>query len=264
MNLHWFFRFVAFLALPVATVQKCDRARSRLVRRVVNEKLLPAFLKIRADISDKCPFDPARDMYRTQEQHKSVETGARWTCHFCGKAFISEYFLDLHFDNRHADQIEGNALCLADACDIFRCDVIGRAITPDYWDIALCLEDDMKNLHRQCASMVRSCIRSSLIQNDSAWLTAVMMEELCSYLTCSKYWEIPFETDNRVSVNGLYIVLTVLIFAGLTIYYCIFITYFYTDTFSDSFAYDPTPRTKYTMKPYQPDLRHRPRPIVSS
>ena len=45
---------------------------------------------------------------------------------------------------------EENSLCLADVCEVFRCDVIGRVIIPDYWDIALCLEDDMKSLHRRC------------------------------------------------------------------------------------------------------------------
>ena len=46
---------------------------------------------------------------------------------------------------------EENSLCLADVCEVFRCDVIGRVIVPDYWDVALCLEDDMKSLHRRCS-----------------------------------------------------------------------------------------------------------------
>ncbi|KAK7504689.1 hypothetical protein BaRGS_00004175 [Batillaria attramentaria] len=209
---------ISFLALPMSTIQRCDRARSRLIRRVVYEKLQPAFSMLHTDMSDTCPFAPSRDRYRIQEQHKSVETGARWTCHFCGKAFVSEYFLDLHFDNRHADQV---------------------------------------------VAMVQTCVPSGMTQNETAWLTAVTMEELCSYLTCSKYWEIPFEPDDRVGVNGVYVILTVLISAGLIIYYCVFFTYFYTDTFADSIAYDPTPKSKSSLKPFQPELRHRPRPVVT-
>lgn len=266
MMLHWMLRTVSLLALPLSTfqTQRCDRARSRLVRRVVYEKIQPAFSKIGADFSHECPFAPARDRYRVQEHHKSVETGAKWTCHFCGKAFISEYYLDMHFDNRHKDyQEEVNAVCLADACEVFRCDVIGRAIIPDYWDIALCLEDDMKSIHRRCSAMVDSCVPSGLTQNETAWLTAITMEELCAYLTCSKYWEIPFQPDNHVNINGLYVILTVLVLSGLVVYYCVFVTYFYTDTFSDSIAYDPTPKLKVPIQPYQPDLRHRPRHVTN-
>ena len=47
-----------------------------------------------------------------------------------------------------------DSLCLADVCEVFRCDVIGRNIIPDFWDVALCLEDDMKSLHRKCAVSV--------------------------------------------------------------------------------------------------------------
>ena len=38
------------------------------------------------------------------ERHKIEETSNRWVCTFCGKAFYSERFLDLHFHNRHRDQ----------------------------------------------------------------------------------------------------------------------------------------------------------------
>ena len=70
------------------------------------QKLMPAFSVLNTELSEECVFSPARDRYRTQETHKSVEDGTKWYCHFCGKAFVNEYFLDLHFDNRHTDQME--------------------------------------------------------------------------------------------------------------------------------------------------------------
>ena len=49
-----------------------------------------------------------------------------------------------------ANEQSSNSLCLADVCDVLRCDIVSGAATPDYWDIALCMEDDMKDLYDQC------------------------------------------------------------------------------------------------------------------
>ena len=73
---------------------------------------MPAFSVLNTELSDECVFSPVRDRYRTQETHKSVEDGTKWYCHFCGKAFMTEYYLDLHFDNRHTDQMEVSMLSL--------------------------------------------------------------------------------------------------------------------------------------------------------
>lgn len=43
-----------------------------------------------------------------------------------------------------------DSVCLEDVCEVFRCDVISGAMTPDYWDIALCIEDDMNRIYRKC------------------------------------------------------------------------------------------------------------------
>ncbi len=47
-------------------------------------------------------------------------------CEFCGKSFYEEKYLDLHFDNRHKEKVNHaeDAICLADYCDILRCDVL--------------------------------------------------------------------------------------------------------------------------------------------
>ena len=72
--------------------------------------------------------------------------------------FFCVHFLSLHvhlqkevLETVYLTLQEENSLCLADVCEVFRCDVIGRVIVPDYWDVALCLEDDMKSLHRRCS-----------------------------------------------------------------------------------------------------------------
>ena len=45
---------------------------------------------------------------------------SNWTCGYCGKQFKNEYYLDMHLENAHMDQIQPNrTVCLADYCEIF-------------------------------------------------------------------------------------------------------------------------------------------------
>ena len=41
-------------------------------------------------------------------------------------------------------------MCLSDYCDIFRCDIVSGAIKPDFWDSALCIDDDMVDMVNKC------------------------------------------------------------------------------------------------------------------
>ena len=41
-------------------------------------------------------------------------------------------------------------MCLADFCEIFRCDVISGVARATFWDVALCMEEDMKDLTQDC------------------------------------------------------------------------------------------------------------------
>ena len=43
-----------------------------------------------------------------------------------------------------------DAVCLSDYCDIFRCDIVSGAMKPDFWDSALCIEDDMAGMVEMC------------------------------------------------------------------------------------------------------------------
>lgn len=45
---------------------------------------------------------------------------------------------------------KADTVCLADYCDYFRCDVVSGKRKPDFWDVALCLEDDMEELAENC------------------------------------------------------------------------------------------------------------------
>ena len=45
-------------------------------------------------------------------------------------------------------------MCYADFCDIIRCDVIAGYTRPDFWEVSLCIEDDMKDLTKDCEVLI--------------------------------------------------------------------------------------------------------------
>eukprot|EP00850_Spirogloea_muscicola_P026013 SM005208S17863 [mRNA] locus=s5208:333:821:- [translate_table: standard] len=44
-------------------------------------------------------------MYAEHEKRKVRVRENKWECGYCRKAFRSEAYLDMHMDNRHADQL---------------------------------------------------------------------------------------------------------------------------------------------------------------
>ena len=53
------------------------------------------------------------------------------------------YYMYFYFQSQ-------DAVCLSDYCDIFRCDIVSGAMKPDFWDSALCIEDDMAGMVEMC------------------------------------------------------------------------------------------------------------------
>lgn len=124
-----FLCFLSFIPWPIppgyVTIQ-CSRENSRVVRRTVQSKLAPIFQKYNVELPLDCPFHPARDLFAPQENAKVRHRPTQWTCGFCGKSFYEEKFIDTHFDSRHRGKVNvaEDAICLADYCDILRCDVL--------------------------------------------------------------------------------------------------------------------------------------------
>lgn len=50
---------------------------------------------------DGCPFSIKFEVYQNYENRKVEESVSKWTCNFCGKSFVSEDFLDQHFERKH-------------------------------------------------------------------------------------------------------------------------------------------------------------------
>lgn len=104
-------------AAALATLQRCDRARSSIaraaLRAIVWERNIP--LQGGAD----CVLSPLADILRVQEAGKQRLSASLWRCRLCGKRFLSERFLDRHQARRHSHvRADNGFLCLADLCGV--------------------------------------------------------------------------------------------------------------------------------------------------
>uniref|UniRef100_A0A1I8N2T0 Uncharacterized protein n=1 Tax=Musca domestica TaxID=7370 RepID=A0A1I8N2T0_MUSDO len=103
----------------------CSKDNSRLVRKIVRSKWTPILDKYQVKLPLECPLHPFRDIFAPRQDAKKRDRPTQWTCRLCGKSFYQEKFLDLHFETRHKAIINEaeDAVCLADYCDIMRCEV---------------------------------------------------------------------------------------------------------------------------------------------
>ena len=94
----------------------CSRELSRIARGLAKERggssLPPA-----------CPLRSERDLLAFQEKQKKAVRSNFWRCKLCGKTFVSEFYLDLHFDRKHEDTLSNatDAVCLGDYCLALDC-----------------------------------------------------------------------------------------------------------------------------------------------
>ncbi|CAD6998339.1 unnamed protein product [Ceratitis capitata] len=119
--------FLLLMPWPHTHITKlfCSKDNSRLVRKIVRSKWTPILDKYSAKLPLECPLHPLRDVFSPCQDAKKRDRPTQWTCRLCGKSFYQERFLDLHFETRHKSVINEaeDAVCLADFCDIMRCEV---------------------------------------------------------------------------------------------------------------------------------------------
>ncbi|XP_048730723.1 uncharacterized protein LOC125647907 isoform X2 [Ostrea edulis] len=221
--------------LALSYARHCPRDRSRNVRNLLKEVMYPLFHQVKASFPDTCLISPERDKYLLQEENKFSEGISKWYCNYCGKGFYSEDFLDQHFDNKHPEFVreDQSAVCFGDYCDIMRCDIIAGRRKKEFWDVSLCLESDMKDLMEDCEKLLSACIPDGLSKNATEFLITHSTQNICSFLTCKKYWESAIEEPSDSAI--FYSILTIFLIIVLVIYYCVAYHYFYTDTFTDSY-----------------------------
>lgn len=167
----------------------CSRRHSRFVREYFARALLPIYQKYDLPVPDRCPFSPLHDIYHNQENNKSKLDTFKWKCEMCGKFFTSEEYLDKHLERKHNDTLQKHkySVCLANHCRIFRCDVLMKPISV----VPKCYEGSIVNLQNRCIHYLDQCIPGGLSYDIKNKLTAELRENLCSYLTCGKYYEQP-------------------------------------------------------------------------
>ncbi|XP_067626252.1 uncharacterized protein [Eurosta solidaginis] len=119
--------FLLLIPWPQTHIIKyfCSKDNSRLVRKIVGAKWTPILDKYSAKLPLECPLHPLRDIFAPCQDAKKRDRPTQWTCRLCGKSFYQERFLDLHFETRHKSAINEaeDSICLADFCDIMRCEV---------------------------------------------------------------------------------------------------------------------------------------------
>ncbi len=140
--------------------RRCDRRRSRAARTIIMTKTLPilrkynngypspqskkgmsyheqmkAFETVLSGLlknKNSCVINPKRDIFWNEEFHYTTTKYSRQFttnlhhCPLCGKTFLSRYYLDLHFDKTHADDLTINASSICPANEI--CNLLGGKI----------------------------------------------------------------------------------------------------------------------------------------
>lgn len=182
-------------------------------------------------------------------------------CPVCKKEFLSSEILIIHFDENHFDefQVPDDAICLADYCDIIRCDVLlGNTLDNQNLkrdekisfkssnlkssELVLdssnepnldCDKAKLKNLFDKCTRLVRQCalgtleLESSINEFDK--LEKELTKSICSYLTCDLYFTNNLDKPKKIST--LFILFLILFIICLfSICYCFVWSFFENDS----------------------------------
>ena len=188
----------------------CSRERSRHARAVLDEFFHPVVDKNRFELPPACPFARAKDMYLEHERHKEVVRRTQYKSLYSDKTFKSEYYVDKHMDNRHADKIPAGAdVCLAEYCDVLRCDAFRGWRATDAkarFEHALdaiglhaheCDEASLEDARARCERVVARCFPSREERGEvddaadaaAARLRAYFSKQHCGFLTCGSVEE---------------------------------------------------------------------------
>ena len=221
----------------------CSRERSRHARAVLDEFFHPVVDKNRFELPPACPFARAKDMYLEHERHKEVVRRTQYKSLYSDKTFKSEYYVDKHMDNRHSDKIPAGAdVCLAEYCDVLRCDAFRGWRATDAkarFEHALdaiglhaheCDEAEMEGARARCERVVARCFpsREAGVSADAGVSAADaarrgcahFSKQHCGFLTCGGVEEMFHEmAGHRPSENKHKRVFVWLVVLALAAYY---------------------------------------------
>ncbi|XP_046917841.2 uncharacterized protein LOC124498168 [Dermatophagoides farinae] len=249
---------------------KCSRDRSKIVRDVIYKKLIPIFIRHKTNLSHECPFHPDREfLWWPMSYHyddnvdddDDVDDGVHdhhsyWTCPICGVDFHCSERLIFHWDTEHrySRPYREDFVCLADYCDIFRCDIIIKKMLQrrkrflNYLSfgkssdirIGQCDSANMVILQEMCLNVIQQCMISIDMNITTSQtlksLRKELSDSLCSYLTCEHYHDDLFTDDGTISHKVPIILFTIvgfIMFCGFILVY-----YFIWNVFNQSLIND--------------------------
>ncbi|CAM1310030.1 Uncharacterised protein g5323 [Pycnogonum litorale] len=230
---------------PSTPAVDCIRDQAKVVRTIINKKILPILYRYSVSMPEDCPFYHGYDLFGWHERHKykfDTPSSTGWKCGLCGKQFSSEKDLDLHFDQVHSgdNDLKNKSVCLADYCDIMRCDVFESRLVisqnssvdddfllpsdqtdePDDWN-RKCKEELQTKLRTKCKAIVKDCLSGLLIElsvQDFQDIQDDLNNAICSYLTCHRYWEYSLYEVRYVPAL-FYLVIGAFLAGGIGIWY---------------------------------------------
>ncbi|XP_077503259.1 uncharacterized protein LOC144113798 [Amblyomma americanum] len=240
-------------------VQPCSRAQSHVARQLVRRKVTAVLQRYRVSLGPECPLHPSRDLFWWPPN----ESKHSWSCPMCGRSFFCHEKLTSHWDQEHAPQMPPKAdrgVCLADYCDILRCDVLGprvaaaerasasgssavvealpdkpkadegRCGSPPAADHPRCSCDQrhMSALQQKCRIVVQQCViglLSVLSVKDFQDIEDELNNGICSYLTCNKYWDDSLNEERRVPMLFSMIIGIILVGGFCLCYYIVWILF---------------------------------------
>jgi hypothetical protein len=211
---------------------------------VLDEFFHPVVDKNRFELPPACPFARSKDMYLEHEMHKEVVRRTQYKSLYSDKTFKSEYYVDKHMDKRHSDKIPAGAdVCLAEYCDVLRCDAFRSWRATDAkarFEHALdaigihaheCDEAALEGARARCERVVARCFPSreagvsadagvSAADAAAARLRAYFSKQHCGFLTCGGVEEMFHEmAGHRPSENKHRRVFVWLVVLALAAYY---------------------------------------------
>mmetsp|Transcript_44015 Transcript_44015/g.71631 ORF Transcript_44015/g.71631 Transcript_44015/m.71631 type:complete len:303 (-) Transcript_44015:2381-3289(-) len=222
---------------------KCSRLRSRIVRGIIEEQVMPTVEDAGYFLPKECLLSRANDILRLQEEQKHELWREQWKCLLCGKSFRSEFYLDKHMENKHTSLYHSNATCcLADLCEMFDCEsgieeAKSRNKNTPYSELdnvplseiemhrGPCKENVMDRRKAMCEAVLHKCFSPDKSDSSRA-LFDTFERRFCARLSCSPAME---KLKWKLPVSGkwrkFYGVLVFILVGSLAVFYALF---FYT------------------------------------
>lgn len=180
---------IAFARCSCIDIGGCDAEKSRRVRKVIQDALLPLTGKV--GFPSDCPLQEKRDLWKTYEQHKNKKRRSRWSCGYCGKTFRTESYLDLHMVHRHVNEANPDAdVCLADWYDVLHVESYEKIMSYDHRyrsspeTYKICKRKESNERKEACKKLATLCYPNQGPPQANKMQQA-FLEDVCMHHSCS-------------------------------------------------------------------------------